>query len=345
MATAKKLPSGNWRVNQYIGKDLSGKRSYKSFTADTKKEAEYMAAEYLMTHRTKPEDKTFLEAIQDYINSKDNTLSVSTIRGYHIIMNNAIDDIKNIKLCDINEITLQKWTNNNAKKYSAKSIRNQFGLVTAVIKQNKLNIDTGSILLKAKQKKEMVIPNKKQMSKILEMVSGTPIELAVTIALVLGLRQSEIAAIDWSDYDGKHLSINKSKVLDKNNKLVEKKTNKSYAGTRKLDVPDILKHRLDSAKQQSGKISTYAPSRVLINFQRLCKLNDLPRFTMHSLRHANASLLLQQGVPDKYAMERLGQSTTSMLKSVYQHTFKSEQTKISSKLNDCFSDIANKNDN
>ena len=47
MATrAKKLPSGNWRVNLYIGTDPDGKKRYKSFTAATKKEAEYQAAEY-----------------------------------------------------------------------------------------------------------------------------------------------------------------------------------------------------------------------------------------------------------------------------------------------------------
>ena len=45
MASAKKLPSGNWRVSLYIGLDEKGKRKYKSFTADTKKEAEFLAAQ------------------------------------------------------------------------------------------------------------------------------------------------------------------------------------------------------------------------------------------------------------------------------------------------------------
>lgn len=49
MATAKKLPSGNWRVLIYShtekvdGKDV---KRYKSFTAPTKKEAEYLAAQW-----------------------------------------------------------------------------------------------------------------------------------------------------------------------------------------------------------------------------------------------------------------------------------------------------------
>ena len=41
MATAKKLPSGKWRALLYDYTDAQGKRHYESFTADTKKEAEY----------------------------------------------------------------------------------------------------------------------------------------------------------------------------------------------------------------------------------------------------------------------------------------------------------------
>ena len=43
MATAKKLPSGSYRVRAYD----KATRKYKSFTAKTKKEAELMAAEWL----------------------------------------------------------------------------------------------------------------------------------------------------------------------------------------------------------------------------------------------------------------------------------------------------------
>lgn len=341
MATAKKLPSGNWRVNQYIGKNIDGKRVYKSFTASTKKEAEYLAADYVITRKEKLEDKTIDQALTDYIDSKNNTLSVSTIRGYEIIKRNAIEEIKNIKLCEINEIMLQKWMNNNAAKYSDKTLRNQFGLIVSVLKQNKVNLDTKSIMLKPKQKKEMIIPTKEQMSTILQMVTGTSVELPVTLALTLGLRQSEIAGLHWEDYDGQCISIHRAVVPNKYGKLIEKETNKSYAGTRILHVPNILKVRLDNAKRTSDYISDLIPSSVLRKFQKLCKDNGLPPFKMHALRHANASLLLEQGVPDKYAMERLGQSTANMLKSVYQHTFKTEQERISKQVDNCFNDLCN----
>ena len=46
MATPKKLPSGNWRVRVYDYTDESNVRHYRSFTAATKKECSYMAAEF-----------------------------------------------------------------------------------------------------------------------------------------------------------------------------------------------------------------------------------------------------------------------------------------------------------
>ena len=50
MAKAKKLPSGNWRARVSYT-DPDGKRRYQSFTAATKKEAEYAAAEFALDRK------------------------------------------------------------------------------------------------------------------------------------------------------------------------------------------------------------------------------------------------------------------------------------------------------
>ena len=50
--------------------------------------------------------------------------------------------------------------------------------------------------------------------------------------------------------------------------------------------------------------------------------------------------MLQLGIPDKYAMERMGHSTNSMLKRVYQHTFESEHASINEKLQKYFDEAS-----
>ena len=94
---------------------------------------------------------TFETALEQYIRSKENILSPSTIRGYRILQRNAYDYINNLTLSKINELVLQKWANHNAIKYASKTINNQFGLITAVFKQNRIEIDTSSIRLKPKE--------------------------------------------------------------------------------------------------------------------------------------------------------------------------------------------------
>ena len=80
MATPKKLPSGNWRVRVYDYTDESNVRHYRSFTAATKKECSYMAAEFSQNKsRIAAGDLTVAEAIDEYIRVKSEVLSHSTI--------------------------------------------------------------------------------------------------------------------------------------------------------------------------------------------------------------------------------------------------------------------------
>jgi integrase len=82
---------------------------------------------------------------------------------------------------------------------------------------------------------------------------------------------------------------------------------------------------------------------VYDRFKKLIKKNDID-MTFHDLRHLNASIMLMLGVPDKYAMERGGWSTDSVLKSVYQQTFSSERKKIDSMIDSYFNSIISKSE-
>lgn len=99
MATAKKLPSGSYRVQVYTGKDAHGKRQYKSFTAPTKKEAEFLAAQYSQTHIDISRSELLLsEAVERYIKSKENILSPSTVKGYYVVLRNYLSGLMNTRV-------------------------------------------------------------------------------------------------------------------------------------------------------------------------------------------------------------------------------------------------------
>ena len=118
MANAKKLPSGNYRCLVYAGRDRTGKRVYKSFTAPTRGEAEYMAASWKLN--AKDDDKTpvtFGEALDRYIESKSNVLSPATYRLYRSLQQQVFRDIEGINVRSITQEDIQKFVNAHAEEY------------------------------------------------------------------------------------------------------------------------------------------------------------------------------------------------------------------------------------
>ncbi len=72
---------------------------------------------------------------------------------------------------------------------------------------------------------------------------------------------------------------------------------------------------------------------------RAVKAAGLEHFRFHDLRHFNASLMLSEGIPDKYAVERMGHSTTAILKSVYQHTEDTKRMEVNAMMNGCIDSL------
>lgn len=50
-------------------------------------------------------------------------------------------------------------------------------------------------------------------------------------------------------------------------------------------------------------------------------------------------MMLAKGVPDKYAMKRLGQSSPNMVKEVYQHLYESKEKEVADTVSKAFSEI------
>lgn len=341
MPKAKKLASGNWRVLVYAGKDVSGKRQYKSFTDSNKKKAEYAASEYALQHKKEnsAENLTFQKASDRYIESKSNLLSSSTIRGYRIIQNNALPLLLTVPLGKLaGSDLIQQQMNENAKTYSAKSLANQHGFISAVMGYFNFQIDR--VTLKPKEEKVFPVPSKADAEKIMSLLKEAPdIECQALLALTCSLRQSEIAGLRAGDVNGSAVNVHGARVLGVGHRLVYKTTNKSTAGTRQVIMPDYLTQRIADLcrdKKPDEFIFDIDPDLVLKKFQRLLKKNGLPPYTMHSLRHCFAAIMHAQGVPDKYVMEMGGWASDYVLKKVYQYTFEDETAKVKKRANRYF---------
>lgn len=344
MATAKKLPSGSWRVNQYIGKDEDGKRIYKSFTADTKKEAEYMAAEFMIDYNltiSVPTKRiTVKEAMENMIELKKPTISPSTYRNYLQIFNGGyFNMVADKQVQDLNDKLVQKMINSWVEKdLSPKTIRNLHSMFLSTIKtvDKRLTFD---VRLPQKYQPDIYIPTEEEVRLLIQESKGTLLELPILLAAYMGLRRSEIVALEWKSVDmkKKRLQVNSATVIGADNKTYTKQP-KSAAGKRTIDIPSIVfdamkRHKKDDAVH----VVPLTGAAIFERFRKMQKKLGMKEFRFHDLRHYNASIMLALGIPDKYAMQRIGHASNTILKNVYQHTMEQKQNEFSEALDKYFS--------
>jgi integrase len=319
MPKAKKLPSGNWRAQVYAGTDSTGKRIMKSFTAPTKKQAEYEASLWQIERKEKMSGKlTVGQALEQYINSKDNILSPSTIAGYEKIRRNHLLEIQQIYISDLTHLQAQNAINTLSLNHSPKTVRNTTGLFYAATK----NYTTAfaNITVKQKEKREIQIPTDGEISLLLDNAQGE-LKIAIALAALAGLRRSEILALTWDkiNFEKRRITINAASIRGKNN-IPQIKAPKSVAGYRQIPISDPLYEILSSSPKETSKPVNLYESSINRQFNSILQKLNLPHYRFHDLRHYYASTLLAIGMPDKYAMKLMGHNSNNTLKQIYQHT-------------------------
>jgi integrase len=325
---AKRLPSGSYRVRLYIGV-VNGKKKYVSITAETKKDAEYAAANY-QPEGPKKDIITVKDAIERYIDSKDHILSPSTIREYRKMLRIRYDKLLTMPIESITTEVIQNSVNEACLTLSSKSIKNAYSLLLSSLKMflpdkmYRLNYPKAV-------KKEEYIPTDDDVKKLLDQVQGTRAEAPIILAACASLRRSEIAALEPTDITDLGVSVTKAMVQDDKKQWVIKGT-KTKAGTRFVPLaPEMIK----IVRQW---IPTVNPNVIYQDFSRALDVCDLPHFRFHALRHYYASTCHALGVPDKYIMANGGWESEQVLHGVYEHAMDQWQKQNNDKIVNYFSE-------
>ncbi len=287
MATAKKLPSGSWRVNQYIGKDVDGKRKYKSFTADTKKEAEFLAAEYVLKNKTMLEQKVLGNLIDNYIENRKNILSPTTIDGYRKIRRNNFQQLMDLPIDKITNEVLQQAINLESLEKSPKTIENSIGLIKTVLKRN--SYYRYEVTLPRKKKKRKDLPQPKVL---LSLLKGTDIELPCLLAMWQSFRMSEIKGFKKSDIEDGVISVNRVMVYVEDHGYIVKELAKTDKSSRSLKLPEYLLSLINAVPDDQEYLVNMTGAMIYNRFVKLLKKNNVKPIAFHDLRSVNASIML-----------------------------------------------------
>ena len=211
----------------------------------------------------------------------------------------------------------------------------------------------GVILPKQKYNAEQRKPflSDSQAKDLLNMLDGAGYsEFAVIIKTLLytGMRAGECLALQWNDLDFDngiiHIRHNLADVGGKH-WLDTPKTKNSI---RTIGMSDTLKAILQNHREEQkekiknvGKTYKYPNmvftsttgdykdrSRLNLQFKRFIKDTDFCNISLHKLRHANATLLINAGVDLKLVSENLGHSDVSVTANIYSEVLESSKKKM-----------------
>ena len=375
MSKAKKLPSGSWRCLAYShsepafdknGKPIidpktkkqKTKRIYESFTSDNptqqgKREAEASAALFQLNKskvlpKKNPEyrNMTLREAIDKYIDSHTALCSPTTIQDYLCIQKFAFQDLMDIKLKDLDEIILTEAVNLEAQRpnsrykkttaISPKRLKNEWGLVTAILNTYLRDLDYNISLPKSPERVPELLP----ADVVLQIINGSDIELPVLLACWLSYSMSEVLGLTKSKSLRGDCLVIAETVVTVDGKPVRKEVGKNPTRNRMHRIPPYIKKLID---QVDGDIIVQMTGSALYHkWIKLQAANGIEqRMTFHDLRHLNASVMALLRVPDKYAQERGGWKSDKVMKHVYMQTISEERVKVDNLIDGYFDSILN----
>lgn len=367
MATAKKLPSGSWRclafshtekvLDEKTGK-WKDKRIYESFTSDDtsprgKKEAEFAAAEFQLNKKNSSVKKQheyrnmkLTKAIDAYIESRESIgRSPTTIQDYRCVQRNAFQDLMDTQLKDIDEIIMQEAINvesrrisnkrsKSPKPISAKRLKNEWTLISAVLHKYRKDFDFEEIELPKLTPRVVELP---PAQKVLDIIRGTDIELPVLLAAWLSFSMSEVRGLTKSmSIRGNYIMI-REVVVDVDGKPVRKEMAKNPTRNRRHRIPSYIMQLI--AKVEGDALVPISGRALYHRWIRLQDENGMDHITFHDLRHLNASIMALLRVPDKYAEERGGWDNETVMKKVYMQTFSEERERFDDIIDGYFEEL------
>lgn len=341
-------------VNMDYGKDENGKRVKTQKTFHTKSEAKTALKEF-EADKTKKQlvipKKTTLEEWLTYW--MDNVVKPNRQPTTYYYYKSMIDKytvplLGSISIQDLKPIQIQKYYTRLKTEHqlSSNTIRKHHDMLhlvlgVAVKQEMLLQNPVDKVEVPQKQNHEAKFYTLESLTKLYQLIENTNLEIPVKLAAMLGLRREELCGLKWQniDFENRKIRICEARTIA-GTEIIDKDT-KNQSSNRTLAMSDDMVNLLakEKAKQEkdrkffgdhyedSGYVvvrddgKPYRPNYLSECFSKLIKDNDLPKITLHGLRHTFASVANSQGVTLFEIGKVLGHSTPSTTGKIYTHMF------------------------
>ncbi len=342
---ARKLPSGSWFCRVRTGgQDIS-------ITCATEKEAvaKAMAIKAGIQSASKQftghlKNMSVAQAVDEYINARENVLSPSTLNGYRGIRRTRFKAAMNLKVFNVSAMQWQRIVNKEACLCSAKTLKNAWGLLSSAIAEA-----TGSavsVRLPQVVERDLAFLTSDQIPIFVAAIHGKTFEIPALLALS-SLRRSEILALRWENIDLEHntIQVAGSAVIDDKNQLVQKASNKNRTSKRVIPIIPPLREAILRQPKSEGLIVTTAPTTLYAQINAVCRENGLPEVGVHGLRRSFASLAYHLGLSEEMTMRIGGWSNIYTMRRIYTKLSAQDISTQSKLFQDFFLSMGHQNDN
>lgn len=333
--TPQRLPSGTWRCQVMV----NGTRV--SVTDEDREicQAKAMAIQAGLLEKEKDKTSVLLrDAIDEYIATKSDTLSPSTVRVYAIMRDKRFRGIMGRDVYSLTKKDLQIAVNQEVKHVSPKTVANAYGLVRPVLKSYGIDVFGVQLPQRIRPRKDYVQPE--EIPRLLEAVRADKYEAAILLALWLGLRRSEICGLCWDcvDFARRTITIRRTLVMDKTNRYVLREGAKNVTSQRTLPCPDYILAKLAELRPDpaEGQVFRMSPDTLRKHVHSVCAAAGITDTSTHGLRHTNAAVMRYLGISDAHAMQRGGWSEERTYKRVYSYVFESTAKEEDRKIDEYF---------
>ena len=264
--------------------------------------------------KKKHEPLTLKDAIDKYINNRNNVLSPSTIRRYVFFRDNHF-----VSASDKDIYTYDGWQstiNEDAAKYSPKTLDNAWGFVCSVLRENK--VTPPSVTLTQQIPSDTPWLDYKQIKTFLKAIHGTNCEIEALLALH-SLRRSEILSVTPQKITNNVIHVRGSRVFDRNNKLIEKDTNKNTSSNRDVEIviPRLSELIANYTGSPDEPFVTCHPNTIRERINSICRASGLPEVGVQGLRRSFASLAYHLKWSERRTMATGGWSNPKIVHEIY----------------------------
>lgn len=271
----------------------------------------------------------FETAVEKYWADKSKRLRGNTLEGYASAINRHLMPAwEGREVEDITHEELQSWVDSiDLPGAAGKAFKTFRQIYRWIIRKDQLRIwdvTQGIELPEAPVVRRPVLTASEERE-TLRGIMGQAWEAVVLCEAALGLRRSEAAGIDWSDFDWRrgwvHIQRGAHWV---GGKIVEYAT-KTKLSDRWLKVPRWALARLRQLRgtMRSGRIrGALAPHQIAGRFKRFCRRFSLPWVPMTCLRHSWATIALEAGAAIEDVAVALGHTGVDMCVQHYLQSFR-----------------------